>query len=93
MAESYTNEAAYLTYRQATQAVLDGKARIKELRHEWERTADRLRREIPGHGPEKRALAHAAVVPFQQQIEKIEEEIKENYRIADENFDIWKGLK
>ena len=91
--ESYTNVEAYKTYEKAERAALDGKERVKTLRKEWERAGDRVKYEMIGTHQEKRAAIQAAIAPYREQIAQVEEEIKKNYAIADENFDIWKGLK
>jgi hypothetical protein len=92
MAESYTNEAAYVAYRQATQIVLEAKAERKEMLKAGEEAAKFARYHTSGTFQEKRAAIQTAWVPFQEAIARLDKRIKENYAIADENFDRWKGL-
>ena len=87
-----SDEMYYQTYREAQQAVFDGKAMLKVLRHEGEQAAERAKRETVGILEEKLAAIRAAWVPFKEQIAQVEAEIEKNYAIADENFDAWKGL-
>lgn len=90
--EAYTNEAAYQTYMNAQQSILEGKELIKSLRQEGEQAAERAKRETVGTLQEKLTAIRAAWAPFNEQIALVEAEIKKDYVIADENFDAWKGL-
>lgn len=82
----------YQTYREASQAVLDGKEMLKVLRKEGEQAAERAKRETIGTVNEKLAAIRTAWKPFNEQIAQVEAEIARNYEIADYNFDAWKGL-
>ena len=87
------NEVTYYqTYREASQAVLDGKAMLKVLRQEGEQAAERAKRETVGTLQEKLTAIRAAWKPFNEQIAQVEAEIAKNYEIADYNFDAWRGL-
>jgi hypothetical protein len=90
---SYTNTTAHQTYKQAEQAVLEVKAQRQELQKEGERAAERAKRETVGTLKEKLAAIRAAWAPFNEKIAELDAAIEKNYKIADENFDVWKGLK
>jgi hypothetical protein len=92
MSEAYTNQEAYCTYRDAQQKVLDGKALVKVLRAEWEKAGEQAKYGTRGTLQEKLEAIRIAIAPYREQIAQVEAEIKENYAIADLNFDIWKGL-
>lgn len=88
-----TNEVTYYeTYREAQQAVLDGKEILKALRKEGEQAAIRARRETVGTMDEKLIAIRAAWTPFNEKIAQVEAEIAKNYEIADYNFDAYRGL-
>jgi len=89
---SYTNEVAYQTYIEATNAVLAGKELVKVLYQEAQEAGQRARRETTGSFQEKLAAVREAVQPFRDRIAQVEAEIAQNYKVADENFDAWKGL-
>lgn len=91
MAEAY--KVAYHTYRNVDQAVLEGKAMLKVLRQEGERAGERAKYGTVGTLQEKLAAIRAAWAPFLEKIAQVEADIAKNRAIADENFDIWKGLK
>jgi hypothetical protein len=100
--ESYTNEVAYLTYEEAVHAALDGKERVKTLRKEWEKAGERAKERAQAEtrdmdwlerSPIVLAAIRKAIAPYREEIARVEEEIKKNYAIADENYDIWQGLK
>lgn len=87
-----TEATYYATYKEASQAILEGKALLKTLRKEGEKAAERAKRETNGTIQEKFAAIHAAWKPFQEKIAQVEAEITQSRQIADENFDAWRGL-
>jgi peptidoglycan hydrolase CwlO-like protein len=93
MAEAYTNEAAYHSYQRHDQTVRDLKERRKELWRECERTGEQMRKNKVGPLQERLTALRAVMAPLKEQLAQIETAIEENHQIANEQFDIWKGLK
>lgn len=88
-----TNVEVYKTYQKATQAALDAKDLLSVLRKEQEQAGERAKRETAGTFQEKLVAIRAIAASYQQRIAQVEEEIKKQQSIADENYDIWQGLK